>query len=126
MRATLAATPVAPLGAYRYQPAAAILRLPPCKPSDYVPRLRVYAGRGAAALMGTRPEVSGGERARTPQRTEAAHERLAQVLTVPELRREVAGNLRRLFEYREMFGDDFVGRQCWVCIRLLGGLAAEF
>lgn len=76
--------------------------------------------------MGTHPGFLGGEGARTPKRTEDAQERAAQVLTSPELRREVSGNLRRLFAYREMFGDDFVGRQCWVCLKLLGGLAAEF
>jgi hypothetical protein len=93
----------------------------PCKPAADAPRLRVYAGRDAAALMGTRPVLSGGEGARTPQR-----EVSAQVVTSPELRREVSGNLRRLFYYRDMFGDEFVGRQCWVCLKLLGGLGAAF
>lgn len=42
------------------------------------------------------------------------------------LRREVADNMRRLFLYRDMFGEQFVGRQAWVCLVLLGGLASEF
>jgi hypothetical protein len=94
---------------------------PSCKPATDAPRLRVYAGRDAAALMGTRPVSSGGEGARTPQR-----EVSAQVVASPELRREVSGNLKRLFYYRDMFGDEFVGRQCWVCLKLLGGLGAAF
>ncbi|HJV82449.1 hypothetical protein [Noviherbaspirillum sp.] len=102
------------------------LQVFPCKPAAVAPRLRVYAGRDAAALMGTRPGVSGGEGARTPQRTDDAMALAKQALNSPELRREVSGNLRRLFAYREMFGEDFVGRQCWVCLKLLGGLAAEF
>jgi hypothetical protein len=48
------------------------------------------------------------------------------LITDKTLRREVSDNLHRLFIYRDMFGDQFVGRQCWVCLVLLGGLAAEF
>jgi len=43
-----------------------------------------------------------------------------------ELRREVAGNLHRLFDLRDLFGDEFVGRQAWVCLKMLGGLGAEW
>lgn len=42
------------------------------------------------------------------------------------LRREVSENFHRLFEFRDMFGDAFVGRQCWACLTMLGGLASEF
>jgi len=43
-----------------------------------------------------------------------------------ELQREVAGNLHRLFDMRELFGEEFVGRQAWVCLKMLGGLAGEW
>lgn len=41
-----------------------------CKPAAFAMQLRIYAGRDTAALLGTHPVLSGGERARTPQRKE--------------------------------------------------------
>lgn len=111
---------------YLPSPVVASLPVPFCKPAAVAPRLRVYVGRDAAALMGTRPVSSGGEGARTPQRLTLAQELAKQTVTSPEVRREISGNLQRLFYYRDMFGEEFVGRQCWVCLKLLGGLGADF
>jgi hypothetical protein len=49
-----------------------------------------------------------------------------RAVTNNALRREVSENMHRLFAYRDLFGDVFVGRQCWVCLHMLGGLASEF
>ncbi len=43
-----------------------------------------------------------------------------------KMRREVSENFHRLMHYRALFGEQFVGRQAWVCLRMLGGLASEF
>lgn len=39
-----------------------------------------------------------------------------------DLKREVAENLHRLFDLRDLFDEAFVGRQAWVCLKMLGGL----
>lgn len=43
-----------------------------------------------------------------------------------QLRVDVAANLRRLMEFRDLFGEEFVGRQAAVCLRMLGGVLSDW